>query len=141
MAGAWRAFVGSEARTDPGSPDPHLRGRTYAIPFDRVWTAALGIANGGLRGWRLLRSDDVTGVLEAEAVSTLPQRVNLVRVQVSLDHNAQTRLDLLLVEQNSSLALGGNRRRLRRFVAEMDRRLGATPAQILEAARESSSVA
>jgi hypothetical protein len=141
MAGVWRAFVGSEARSDPGSPDPGLRGRTYAIPFDRVWTAATAIASGGLRGWRLLRSDDVAGTLEAEVVTSIPHRVSEVRVQVGLDQNGQTRVDLQLLEQESSFSLGGNRRRLRRFLADLDRRLGASPGQILDAAREPSSVA
>lgn len=138
MSGAWRAFVGSEASTDPGSPDPRLRGRTYAIPFDRVWTAALDIADGGLRGWRLLHSDDISGVLEAEAVRSLPRRINRVRVRVCLDQNGQTRVDAQLAETGDAFALGGNRGRLRRFITALDQRLGATAAQILDATRAPS---
>jgi hypothetical protein len=139
MAGVWRAIVGSEAHTDPGSPDPRLRGRTYAIPFDRVWTAAVEIADGGMRGWRLVRSDDVSGVLEAEAIRFLPRRVNHVRVRVGLDENGQTRVDAQLAEGGDSFALGGNRRRLLRFMRTLDKRLGATSAQILDTALQRSS--
>ena len=35
-----RALTQNRAETDPHSPDSGLRGRTYAISFDRVWTAA-----------------------------------------------------------------------------------------------------
>jgi hypothetical protein len=139
MAGVWRAIVGSEARTDPGSPDRRQRGRTYAIPFDRVWKAVVDIAGRGLRGSKVVHADDVSGVLEARVVTTLTRRVHHLRVRVGLDANGQTRVDAQLTESVGSFSLGGNRRRLRRFMAVLDERLGATSAQILDAARELSS--
>jgi hypothetical protein len=140
MGAAWRGLVGSDARTDPGSRDPRLRGRTYAIPFDRVWTAALSLADGGLRGWMLIHCDDVSGVLEAEVVRSLSRRVHRVHVRVGLDPNGQTRVDASVTERVSSLALGGSRRRLRSFLAALDERLAATPGQILDPTPETTSV-
>jgi hypothetical protein len=61
-----------------------------------------------------------------------------VRVRVGLDQNGQTRVDAQLAETGDSIALGGNRGRLRRFISALDQRLGATAAQILDATREPS---
>lgn len=142
MSEVWRALVGSDVRTDQGSPDPAFRGRTYAIPFERVWAVALAIADGGLRGWKVVRSDDVGGVLEAEVVSAIGKRVSDVRVKVGLDSNAQTRVDAQASERKSSVELGGNRRRVKRFMAALDQQLGAAPTQILlERRRLARSVA
>jgi len=141
VSSGWRALVASDVRTDPGSPDPPLRGRTYTIPFERVWNAALTIADGGLRGWKVVRSDDIRGVLEAEAVGSLrKKRVTDVRVRVGLDLDGQTRVDVEMRARKGSYDLGVNRRRLQRFMAALDDRLGATPGQILEATRETSAV-
>jgi hypothetical protein len=140
MSEVWRALVGSDVRTDPGSPDPALRGRTYAIPFDRVWNAALASADGKLRGWKVVRSDDVSGVLDVEVESALGKRFSDVRVRVGLDSNGQTRVDAQASERKGSVELGGNRRRLRRFMRALDEQLAATPGQILHEARETSSI-
>ena len=131
MSEAWRALVGSDVRTDPGSPDAALRGRTYAIPFDRVWNVALAIADGGLRGWKLVRSDDVSGVLHAEAESSIGKRISDIRVKVGLDNNGQTRVDAQASERKDSIGFGGNRRRVKRFMETLDQRLAATPTQTL----------
>ena len=53
------------AETSPDERDPRLRGRTYAIPFDRVWEAARALASGGLRRWQIIESDDYEGVIRA----------------------------------------------------------------------------
>jgi hypothetical protein len=138
MSEAWRALVGSDARTDPGSPDRALRGRTYAIPFDRVWNAALSVADGELRGWKLVSSDDVGGIINAEATSSLPRRVTDVRVTIGLDSDGQTRVDAQASERRGSVETGGNGRRLKRFMTALDHALAATPAQILDATKEIS---
>jgi hypothetical protein len=119
MSEVWRALVGSDVRTDQGSPDPSLRGRTYAISFERVWAVALAVADGGLRGWKVVRSDDVRGLLEAEAQSSITKRISDVRIKVGLDSNGQTRVD--------AQASG----RVKRFMAALDQQLGANPTQIL----------
>jgi hypothetical protein len=131
MSEVWRALVGSDVRTDQGSPDPSLRGRTYAISFERVWAVALAVADGGLRGWKVVRSDDVRGLLEAEAQSSITKRISDVRIKVGLDSNGQTRVDAQASERKSAVELGGNRRRVKRFMAALDQQLGANPTQIL----------
>ena len=128
-----------QAGTHPSAPDPRLRGRTYAISFDRVWTAALTLAGGGGSGalprWRLLSADDKQGVILVEAVSVLRRKRSLVRVRISLDTNAQTRVDLLSGSPGRT-DWGSNARRVDRFLRELDRRLSATPAQILDPTRQ-----
>lgn len=134
--GLWRALTQSHARTDRRSTDPALRGRTYAIPFARVWEAAVELSDGGLRGWRTTRADEEAGIIEAEATTTVLRFVDDVRVRVALDANAQTRVDVESRSRRGSGDLGANRRRIRRFLATLDRRLGAGSAQILDATRE-----
>lgn len=132
MSGLWGALTRNGARTDPASPDPALRGRTYAIPFDRVWSAALELAGGNLRGWRLVEADDQGGLIVAEATRRLLRGVADVRVRVGLDADGQTRVDADSASRGGGPDLGADRRRIRRFMAALDARLGATPGQILE---------
>lgn len=126
----------TRAQTDSRSPDPRLVGRTYAIPFDRVWSEALALAGGGLSRWRLLDADDERGLIRAEATSRVLRRVGDVQVRVSLDANAQTRVDLISVSRGGKGDLGANARRIGRFTRELDRRLAATRAQILDGSRQ-----
>ena len=120
--------------TNPAAQDARLRGRTYAISFDRVWSAAHALAGGGLSGWRVLQADDEQGVILAEASSPVWRRTAQVRVRVSLDANAQTRVDLMASTPGQDW--GSNVRRIARFTSELDRALAATPAQILDATRQ-----
>ena len=53
---------GNHAATEVDALDPALRGRTYAIPFETVWQAVVGLAGGGLRGWSIESADDQIGV-------------------------------------------------------------------------------
>ena len=81
----WRGFTENTARTSPDSDDPVLAGRTYAIPFDAVWEAALVLAGGALRAWTLVSSDDQLGVIRADVRSVLlPLEANVL-VSVTLD--------------------------------------------------------
>ncbi len=129
--GFFRELAGNAEATRPDHPDPRLRGRRYAIPFDAVWTAALGqIATGGSR-WQLVDADDQTGVIRAEAATRLFRFVDDVEIRVGLDHDAQTRVDLTSRSRVGNSDLGTNARRIRRFLRDLDRRLGAGPAQLL----------
>ena len=123
------------AETDPHHADPRLRGRTYAIPFDAVWSAAVDLAGGVLRGWRIVEADDQDGVNLAEAVTLVFRWVDDVRVDVALDENAQTRVDVRATPRGGSIDLERKRRIIRRFLRKLDRRLGATAAQILDPTR------
>jgi hypothetical protein len=122
----------ARARTERRALDPELRGRTYAIPFDAVWEAALALARGGLPGWVLDEADDQVGVIRARATSRLLRQVADVRVRVGLDENAQTRVDLDSESRTRGPDLGGHRRRIAGFLRALDRRLAPRPGQILD---------
>lgn len=126
-------------RTDPSARDARLRGRTYAIPFDRVWRAALGVAGGGLTRWRLLDADDARGVVNAEATSLVLRGVSAIRIDVGLDENAQTRVDVTArTVERRPLDSGRNARFVGAFLKRLDRELGARPGDILDPGRAPS---
>ena len=126
-----RAPERRRAETDVSADDPYLRGRTYAIPFDRVWTAALGIVRGHSR-WSVVDADDLAGVLRCEATTLVLRRVEDVFIRISLDENAQTRVDLISRSREDRTDWGSNARRIRWFVKKLDRALEASPDQILD---------
>jgi hypothetical protein len=123
-----RRFMASlqatEAHTSPEAGDPRLRGRTYAVPFEQVWQAALRLADGGLGGWVLVSADDQAGVINAEAANALLRRTDDVEVRILLDADAQTRVDARSVSRVEKADLGANARRLVRFFDGLDRALG-----------------
>ena len=121
--GLTRALTRTEAGTDPSSEDPRLRGRTYAIPFTRVWDAALALADGGLARWRLVASDDIGGAIEAEWTTFFTKRVSDVRIDVGLDENGQTRVDLHARSRGERGDLGANPRIIDFFLRRLDQRL------------------
>lgn len=133
---ALRSFLGAGARTDPRAEDPALRGRTYAIAYDRVWHAARDLAGGGpgaLARWSLVEADDQSGNIVAEAQRRLRRSVDEVRIRIGLDENAQTRVDLEARPRDGGMDLGANRRRIRGFLRALDEKLAAAPTQILQA--------
>ncbi len=140
--GVAKALFIRRARTCPGARDPEMRGRTYAIPFVAVWNAALSLADGGLKGWEIVGSDDLAGVIEVDATSralSLPARIV---VSVGLDADAQTRVDLEAEGRHMGGDLGVNVRRIKRFVRALDELLsarpGQTPGAVLAAPAEST---
>ncbi len=126
------------ARTDPKSQDPRLRGRTYAIPFERVWQGACVLADGGLSRWRLLHADDEVGVIDAEATSLVRRIPDAVHITVKLDENAQTRVDMTVMSPKPGRQSSRGVRLVSRLFRALDARLGATPAQILDGSRTPS---
>lgn len=126
----------SQVQTDPRHEDPRLRGRTYAIPFDRVWTAAVSLAGGGLKRWRLVAADDEAGKMHAETQTLVFRVVDDVYIRIGLDSNGQTRVDLIARARNGRADLGRNARRTRSFLRALDAALSARPEQILDATRE-----
>ena len=119
------------AHSSADSGDPGLRGRTYAIPFGTVWDAALRLAAGGLRGWTTTESDETAGIVEARARGLVLRFPATVVITVSLDDNAQTRVDLTAEGRHGGGDLGINARRIRRFCFALDRALEAEPHQVL----------
>jgi uncharacterized protein (DUF1499 family) len=126
----------ARAETSPAALDTRLRGRTYAITFDRVWNAALALAGGELPRWRVLKSDDQQGIIQAEAASAVWARPSEVRIRIGLDANGQTRVDIRSASKEGKRDFGSNARRIDRLVRALDAKLGATPAQILDATRK-----
>jgi len=120
------------AETDPDAPDPELRGRTYAIPFDDVWQAAIGIIGGGIRGWSLIRSNDQAGTIVGLVQPPPMGKHADLEIRVGLDAMAQTRIDFSATSRTERGDLGRARRILIRFFRELDTRLGAGPGSILD---------
>lgn len=125
---------GPSLSTDANARDPRIRGRTYAIPFERVWRAAVALADGGMQGWRLLAADASSGVIEAEATSRVLRRRSSVHIRVALDANAQTRVDLKLRALTGRFPhLGRNARFVGAYLSGLDRTAGANARNILHA--------
>jgi hypothetical protein len=137
LNGILRGLTENRAQTDPTSEDPRLLGRTYAIPFEDVWQAAKKLASGELRGWSLWGADDKEGVMEASLGKRLFLQAADVRVEIGLDENAQTRVDLTSASRTDRGDLGRSRRAIGHFLKKLDRTLGARPDQILDASRAS----
>ena len=92
----------------------------------------MSLCGGGLRGWSILTSDDQRGVIEAVSRALLSRREDDIRVEITLDENAQTRVDLWSASQRNRTNMGRNRRIIGRFLRRLDRKLQATPEQILD---------
>jgi Protein of unknown function (DUF1499) len=127
-----RSVTANYAETTPSAEDRRLRGRTYAIPFDRVWTAACAQIEGAL-GWHLLEADDQVGSIRATATTLVFRFVDDVSLQITLDENGQTRTDMTSRSRKGKGDLGTNVRRIDRFMRRLDRSLDARPEQILDA--------
>ncbi len=116
-----RGITTNYAATDPaGATGP--RGRIYAVPYEQVWTATLGLARRR-RGWTIVLADDLEGLIQAEARTPL-RFVDDVEIHIGLDENAQTRVDLRSASRKGMGDLGKNSRRIRRFLRALDRELG-----------------
>ena len=131
-----RGLSQNRAETDPHSPDPRLRGRTYAISFDRVWNASLALSGGQLPRWSVSSADDGEGIIRARVHALILRSTDDVRISVILDKNGQTRVDVVSVSLRRKRDLGANARHIDRFLRALDGRLEATRAQILDATRE-----
>ena len=132
----WRALTVNIAETAQAHEDVRLRGRTYAIPFEDVWNAAHTVATVALHGWRIVSSDDQAGVIKAEATTRFGRKIDDVWIRISLDENAQTRVDARSAARQGRGDWGRNARRLNRFFRALDhavvearrQRLGARQA-------------
>ncbi|MDT8367608.1 MAG: hypothetical protein RQ745_00250 [Longimicrobiales bacterium] len=111
-----------------GDPSP----ARYAIPFDRVWRAALGALDA--EGARIELADDLAGVARAWGKGGVPRHEWSAEIRVSLDDDAQTRVDLT-VTLRAGVDLGRTRRRARRILAVIDSAIGADARTRLRIAR------
>ncbi|MSR20791.1 MAG: DUF1499 domain-containing protein [Gemmatimonadetes bacterium] len=135
MKGILSGLTESGAATDPASPDARLVGRTYAIPFDSVWNASMRLADGEMRGWSVMSADDLAGVIVATKKALLFGQGDDVKIDIGLDENAQTRVDVVSGSHSRRPDLRRNRRAIGRFFRKLDRSLEARPEQILDATR------
>lgn len=117
-----RALTRNRASTRPDADDPRLRTRVYAVPFARVWEAAMETA-AGMRGWEVTEADPKGGEIRAEATTRVWKFVDDVEVRVSLDEEGQTRVDLSSRSRGGSADLGTNARRIARFLHALERRI------------------
>jgi hypothetical protein len=134
LSGLVENAIEQGAQTDPRSGDPKLQGRTYAIPFDRVWRGAVVLAGGGLPRWRLLKADDQRGVILAVATSAIRKHTSDVRITVGLDSNGQTRVDLRASIRDGRGTPTHNLKSIAKFIRALDREIDARPGLILDAA-------
>lgn len=134
MKGILRGLTETEVATDPLAVDHRLRGRTYAIPFEDVWSAANRLVRGDLSRWSLHTADDQEGVIVGSAKPLWGQPSD-VRIDIGLDENAQTRVDARSASSNGRGDLGRGRRALGRFFRALDGALDARPEQILDPTR------
>ncbi|HSJ09950.1 MAG TPA: DUF1499 domain-containing protein [Longimicrobiales bacterium] len=114
------------SETSRSSEEPYLRGRTLAIPFEDVWSAAHALAAGGLRRWTVDSADDTEGVIHATSRSLRGIEHDVV-IRVSLDSNAQTRVDASATARKPGMDFGAASRRVRRFFHALDNALARTP--------------
>lgn len=121
-----------EVSTDPTSTDERLVGRTYTIPFEEVWQASIALCTGELKGWSIRSADDQRGVIEAVTKAPLTGFEDDVRVEIRLDENAQTRVDVWSATQKSRAPFGRTRRVIGTFLRGLDDRLEVGPGQILD---------
>ena len=129
------ATARARAQTDPHSPDHRLRGRTYAIPFERVWSQALAVIQSELPRWKLLTHDDQKGVILAEARTAVLRRDVDIHIKIGLDDNGQTRVDVRTALRSAHGDLGATTRLIAALLGHLDRRLAAGPTQILDPTR------
>jgi len=135
LTGLLRGLTEHGAATDPSADDERLIGRTYAIPFEAVWSAATRLAGGELKRWSIASADDLAGVISAGTRPMFFGQGDRVKIEIGLDENAQTRVDLSAESRSERPDLGRNRRAIGRFLSKLDEALGARPDQILDATR------
>ena len=128
--GSSQGQTSNKVVTHRESTDPRLRGRTYAIPYERVWTAALALAGTSAR-WTVVRANDELGEITAEARTRFLGFVDDVTVHIGLDADAQTRVDVISQSRTGKTDFGVNARRVGRFFRALDTALDATPELIL----------
>ncbi len=110
------------AETNREDPDPRLRGRTYSIPFEDVWQAAITLVND-MKGCTVQRANDRDGIIIAQATRWLPRGIDDITVSVTLDEHAQTRVDMRSIARTDGWHWGANTRRVARFFEHLDARV------------------
>ena len=116
------------AETAQYAADASLRGRTLAIPFEDVWQAAVRLAHGGMAGWSLTSADDYDGIIHAVCRSVFGKEHDIV-IRITLDTDAQTRVDAQAAARKPGTDFGAAARRVRRFFRALDAALSRSSAR------------
>jgi len=122
-----RVLGDGAAQTRPDANDHRFRGRTYSIPFEDVWQASIAILESGLRGCSVRLANDRDGIIIAEATATLPRRIDDITVSITLDKDAQTRIDMRSLSRDGKSDFGANARRIAKFFEMLDARMTDLP--------------
>ena len=126
-----KARYNYRAETDPGSDDPRLIGRTYAIPYEQVWRTCMEFVQGRSR-WRLLQADDLAGFIRVRGTTLVFRFEDDLEIRIRLDEHALTRVDIRAGARKGRMDLGMNVRRVGRFFKKLDRLLDAGHGKILD---------
>lgn len=124
----WKALTQNSARTREDADDARLKGRTYFVPFAIVWDEIIAMIREHPR-WRLIKADEGSGLIHAEAKTLVLRLVDDVRLKLKLDDNALTRVDMWSASRVGRADLGANARRIARFYRELDTRLGTSDSR------------
>ena len=116
--------------TSPGAANPDLRGRTYAIPFEAVWSAALLLAAEQMPRWDVSSWNDRHGTIQAHARGRFSKAPDDIRIRVKLDDFGQTRLDMSVLARKGEEAAV---KRIREFLDALEATLQPKPGQVLDA--------
>lgn len=119
---ALRAIIKNKADTRPDARDPRLHGRTYAIPFEDVWQATMGVVRYTLPGWGVVNADDELGWIVASAEGRILRFPSRIVMRIRLDENGQTRVDIE-ASTNGIMDFGVNARRIDACLRTLDRLL------------------
>lgn len=114
--------VGRRELVDTRAPDGP-EGRTYTVPFARVWDAATADIRGR-RGWEIVHADEERGLLTVVCRSRLRRSSDDLSVWVRLDEYGLTRVDARAGSREGRLSPGANRRRVVELLAALDETLG-----------------
>ena len=126
-----KALTASRTETDPWSDDPRLIGRTYVIPFERVWRTCMKFVEDSGR-WRLLRADDLAGLIQVRCTTMVFRFEDDLEIRIGLDEHALTRVDIRACSVKGWTDFGTNVRRVGRFFKRLDGLLGAGQGTILD---------
>ena len=124
LAISWKFLTENSAQTQADAEDSRLRGRTYLVPYARVWDEIVGMIEEHPR-WKLVSADEASGLIRAEAKTLVFRFIDDVRFKLKLDEDALTRVDMWSASRVGNADLGANARRIVRFFRNLDRRLEA----------------
>lgn len=127
-----RGLTRNVAFTTPEAEDERLRGRTYAVPFEDVWQASLRLVGGDLKRWTVVEADDDEGIIRGLARGRLDRHTSAITVRITLDFNAQTRVDVMSASRVGRADMGRNARRIDLFFRTLDRELTSAGGRPVE---------